>query len=162
MQCNRDSVVKSVKSLSLDAIYMRCPHNQRTGHSSWDTRTSWKPICALASKTTNFFWTGSQKCLTCSRCGLSFFIEHRPGPTTCYELSDLTWFDGSLKRDCGDASAGSLAQICTTQDPTKLPVSPFQWEVWVEARPGRDRRPIGPVGLTASMIKQRHPTVASP
>ena len=26
MQCNRDSVVKSVKSLSLDAIYMRYPH----------------------------------------------------------------------------------------------------------------------------------------
>ena len=25
MQCNRDSVVKSVKSLSLDAIYMRYP-----------------------------------------------------------------------------------------------------------------------------------------
>ena len=32
----------------------------------WVTRTSWKPICVLASKTTNFFWTGSQKCLTCS------------------------------------------------------------------------------------------------
>ena len=30
MQCNRDSVVKSVKSLSLDAIYMRCPHPPRT------------------------------------------------------------------------------------------------------------------------------------
>ena len=44
----------------------------------WVTRTSWKPICVLASKTTNFFWTGSQKCLTCSQHGLSFFIALRP------------------------------------------------------------------------------------
>ena len=29
MQCNRDSVVKSVKSLSLDAIHMRYPHDVR-------------------------------------------------------------------------------------------------------------------------------------
>ena len=30
VQCNRDSVVKSVKSLSLDAIHMRFPHPPRT------------------------------------------------------------------------------------------------------------------------------------
>ena len=63
----------------------------------WVTRTLWKPICVLAFKTTNFFWTGSQKCLICSQRGFSFFIALRPGPTICCELSGRIWFEGSQK-----------------------------------------------------------------
>ena len=38
MQCNRDSVVKSVKSLSLDAIHMRYPHFDKETSSIRDLR----------------------------------------------------------------------------------------------------------------------------
>ena len=81
----------------------------------WGTLVSWKPLCACASRTTNFCWTAPQQCPICSRHGLSFFIVPQPLPLICCVLSDLTWFEGLLKgsmRDCG----GFWAQICRTRD----------------------------------------------
>ena len=46
-------------------------------------------------------------------------------------------------RDCGDASAGSLAQICRTQDLVNLPVSLFLLEVWGLRSATRTREALG-------------------
>ena len=155
VMCSSVSLKSQIQKLECGEV-RGCQPVSRASESwgpHWVTKTSWKPICVLAFKTTNLCLTGSQKCLIYSQHGFSFFIALRPGPTICCELSGRIWFEGSQKgmmRDCGDASAGSLAQMCRTQDPGKLPVS-LSLVVWVcEARPGRGRRPIGPAGLTAS------------